>query len=752
MRAHIIRLAIILAAIHVLSLWPMPACPEDPQEANTPSFIVTGGYSGYAVPLPDYSARVVAQGDEQYSTTNLVYNDMSLAPLHIRLCDDYADSAVEVIVHSRSCPVSPPASVAFLAQSTTELPGYVSDSDSRETLPYVNCRLEMAFPQGTGSDIYLPVQIYQVPRDASSAVLQVEVLRNGQSAGKEAVELSFLPRGKVYSCLIEAEGRGLLEGDSLDLADESLEDAWLKYPGFRQEHALVSVAPEDIGPDFRVLRHFGFVILSAGTWAGLDGRARTLLTDAAALGARLVVYGAATRVTVGGEDHQPQRGLQLTSFGFGSVAVSPDDLILLREHMAELLHTDLRFAYSLALGRLESAGEASGRDLVVRSVLGNLNAAGYSWIGRLSTLAQTEGAINPAWAYSYITRAGLLHPLDAARLHWDSRELEQANSELVERSKVDYPPLHSKLSTATGRTSRPYGFETALYTVLLLVLSTFWFVGKRSYLWLVLAFLILSLLATVLFSFSVGIGVPDRPSALVLSASLVSPKASVVEARNVAYISSAHASRHNIGIPSGGFALGRIAPLDASEVDVFVSANGNAEIGNLRIAPMLPLEVSFSEVRAGAAPVSFAWEALSESERGLSLVTSKALSFTFLVDGPRAIYLGEIQPGQPRSIILPQENMRASSGQIRYDAIIAGLAHQMYSPEFQEIARGEELLDLARLYLSEVLLHEAIRTLIVEGRGTTIVGIHLDEYPLSLSNNVYKVPRAELLIYRLARE
>jgi len=751
-KALVIRLAIILAAIPILFQWPIPVCPNDLPEAGTPSFTVVGGYSGYAVPLPDYAARIVAQDDEQHSTANHVYSDISLAPLHIRLSDDYADSTLEVTVHNRSCPISLPTSVAFLAEPSAELAGYITGPESGETVSCVRYRLRAVFPSGTTSDIYMPIQLYQFPRDASSTVLQVEVLCDGQSIGKEAVELSFLPRGKVYSCLVEAEGRGLLEGDSLAIADESLANAWQKYPGFLQEHALMSVAPEDVGPDFRVLRHFAFIIASAETWSELDNRTRTLLTDAAAMGSRLAVYGAAEQVTVGSKDRSPQRGLQLSSFGFGGVAASSDDLASLREHMAELLRADLRYAYNLTLGRLENAGEASERDLVVRSVLGNLNAVGYSWIRHLSALTQAEGAVNPVWAYSYITRAGLLHPLDVARLHWDSREWEKANTELVERAGADYPPLHSSLSANLRRTTSPYGFETALYTLLLLVLSAFWFIYRRSYLWLVLAFLILSLLATVLFSLGVGIGVPGRPSALVVSASLVSPEASVAEVRSVAYITSAHASRYDLGIPSGGFALGRIAPLNDPDVDVSISEGGNAEIENLRVVPVLPLEVSYSEARAVAAPVSYTWDVLSESERKLSLVTSKPLSFTFLVDGPRAIYLGEIQPGQHRSIVLPSGNSHVNARQVRYDAIIASMAHQAYSPEFREDARGTgkgELLDLACAFLSEVLLHEAMRTLVVEGRGTTILGIQLDEYPLSISDDVHRAPRAELLIYRL---
>ena len=117
MKARVIRLASLLAAVPILFLWPIPACPNDLPEAGTPQFIVVGGYSGYAVPLPDYAARIVAQDDEQRSTANLVYSDISLAPLHIRLSGDYADSTVEIAVHNRSCPVSLPASVAFLARN-----------------------------------------------------------------------------------------------------------------------------------------------------------------------------------------------------------------------------------------------------------------------------------------------------------------------------------------------------------------------------------------------------------------------------------------------------------------------------------------------------------------------------------------------------------------------------------------------------------------------------------------------------------
>jgi len=752
-KARVIRLAIILAAVPILIQWPIPACPNDLPEAGTPPFIVAGGYSGYAVPLPDYAARIVAQDDDQRSTSNHVYSDISLAPLHIRLSNDYADSTLEVIVRNRSCPISLPTSVAFLAEPSVELAGYNSGPEGGETVSCVRYRLRAVFPSGTASDIYIPIQLYQFPRDAGSAVLQVEVLCDGELVGKEAMELSFLPRGKVYSCLIEAEGRGLLEGDSLTLTDENLANAWLKYPGFLQEHALVSVAPSDIGPDFRVLRHFGFVIASAETWRELDNRTRTILTDAVAMGSRLVVYGAVEQVIVGSKDRSPQRGLQLSSFGFGDVAVSSDDLAFLREHMAELLRTDLHYAYNLAIGRqIESVGEASERDLIVRSILGNLNTVGYSWIRQLSALPHAEGAINPIWAYSYVTRAGLLHPLDVARLHWDSREWEKANTELVERAGADFPPLHSYLSANTRRTTCPYGLETALYTLLLLVLSAFWFIYRRSYLWLVSAFLILSLLATVLFSLGVGIGVPRQPSALVVSASLVSPEASMAEVRSVAYITSAHASRLDLGIPSDGFALGRIAPLKASDVSVVIREGTDAVIEGLSVAPLLPLEVSYSEARAVAVPVSFTWEVLSESDRKLSLVTSKTLSFTFLVDGPRAIHLGEIQPGQPRSIVLPSGNSPVDVRQVRYDAFIASLAHRVYLHQSREGARGAgrgELPELAYTFLSEVLLYEAMRTLVVDGRGTTLLGLHLDEYELAINDEVHRAPRAELLVYRL---
>jgi len=748
-----IRLAVILAAVPVLLLWPAPARPGALPEAGTPRFTVAGGYSGYVVPLPDYAARIMAQDDEQHSTASLVYNDISLAPLHIRLGDGYAASAVEVIVHNRSCPVSLPASMAFLGEPSAELLGYISSAGGGEAAPRVSCRLQAAVASGTDSDIYIPVQLYQMPRDAGSAVLQVEVLCNGESVGEEAVELTFLPRGKVYSCLIETEGRGLLEGDELVIADENPGDAWLKYPGFRQEHALVSVAPEDIGPDFRVLRHFAFVIVSAETWSGLDVRARTLLTDAAAMGSRLAVYGAAEPVKVGSAARPPQMGLQFSSFGFGDVAVSADSLASLREHMAELLRVDLRYAYNMALGRqIESVGEASARDLIVRIVLGNLSTVGYPWIGKLAALPQAEGAVNPVWAYSYITRAGLLHPLDIARLHLASRELEQAGTELVERTGTEYPPLHSYLSANLSRSSSLFGLETVLYTLLLLALTAVWFVCRRSYLWLVLAFLILSLGATALFSLRVGVGVPAKSRALVLSVSLASPEAGVAEVRSVAYITSAYASRLGLGISSRGFALGRIAPLDASDISVVVREGSDAAIEGLRVAPMLPLEVGYSEVRAVDAPVSFAWEMLPEGGRKLSLDANEPLSFTFLVDGSRAMYLGRARPGQPRSIILPSVDSPAYINQVRYDAIIARLARQAYSAERRDEARGggkDELAGLAYAFLSQMLLNEAVRTLVVDGRGTTLLGLRAGERRLSFHDKALLAPVVELFVYRL---
>ena len=753
MRAHGIRLAGVLSAVSILFLWPIPAYPDALPKADAPPFSVTGGYSGYVVPLPDYAARIVARGDEQYSTANLVYNDISLAPLHIRLSDDYADSAVEVIVHNRSCPISLPSSAAFLAEPSAKLAGYSFGTENGETAPHVTCRFTTAIPSGTAPHIYMPIQLYQFPRDAGSTVIQVEILSDGEPIGKEAVALEFLPRGKVYSCLIEAEGRGLLEGDSLAPADENLANAWLKYPGFLQEHALVSVAPENIGPDFRVLRHFGFVIASIETWRGSDDRARAILTDAAAMGSRLVVYGAAEQVAVGNKDRQPQRGLQLNSFGFGGVAVSSDDLALLREHIAALLRTDMYYAYSLMPGKSsKNIGGALTRDLIVRRTLGNLSTGWYSWIGQLSALPQAKGAINPIWAYGYITRAELLHPLDVARLHWDSREQEGAGTELVERAGADYPPLHSYLSANIRRTTCPYGFETLLYTLLLLILSTFLFIYQRSYLWLALAILILSLLATVLFSLGVRIGVSGQPSSLVVSALLVSPESSVADVRSVAYITSAHALRLDLGIPSAGFAPDRIVPLDTSDISIAVREGTSAAIDGLKVAPLLPLEVSYSEARAVTAPVSFEWEVFAEGSRKLSLAANEPLSFAFLVDGSRAMYLGEIQPGQPRSIILPSGDSPVDPLQVRYDATIARMARHTYSTRRRYEARGARMrgpTELTYTFLQEVLLYEALRTLVVDGRGTTLLGIRLDECELVFNDEAHRGPRAELLIYRL---
>lgn len=143
---------------------------------------------------------------------------------------------------------------------------------------------------------------------------------------------------------------------------------------------------------------------------------------------------------------------------------------------------------------------------------------------------------------------------------------------------------------------------------------------------------------------------------------------------------------------------------------------------------------------------------LPEGGRKLSLVTSKALSFTFLVDGPRAMYLGEIQPGQPRSIILPSGVSPVDYRQVRYDAIIAYWAHQTYSAERRDDARGAgegELPELACTFLSEVLLYEAMRTLVADGRGTTLLGLRLDECELAFNDEVHRAPRAELFVYRL---
>jgi hypothetical protein len=284
------------------------------------------------------------------------------------------------------------------------------------------------------------------------------------------------------------------------------------------------------------------------------------------------------------------------------------------------------------------------------------------------------------------------------------------------------------------------------------MLSAFLFIYQRSYLWLALAILILSLLATVLFSLGVRIGVPGQPSSLVVSALLVSPEASVADVRSIAYITSAHALRLDLGIPSAGFAPDRIVPLDTSDVSIAVREGTSAAIDGLKVAPLLPLEVSYSEARAVTAPVSFAWEMSAEGSRKLSLVANEPLSFAFLVDGPRAMYLGEIQPGQPRSIILPSEGSPASAVQVRYDATIARMARQTHVGRRRNKAHGageRESPELANALLQEVLLYEAMRTLVVAGRGTTLLGIRLDECELVFNDEMHRGPRAELLIYRL---
>jgi hypothetical protein len=575
-------------------------------------------------------------------------------------------------------------------------------------------------------------------------------MRGAETAGERTIELEFLPRGKVYSCLVEPAGRGLLAGDSLYLAEGEAADPRLHSPGFMQEHALLSVAPDDLGPDFRVLRHFTFILISAETWSGLNQRERSLLSKAAAMGSRLVVYDAGEELKLGMARRAPQPGLLLSSYGFGEVALSAEDLTGLRKYMVMRLRRRLGYAYTLALGGFaEEVGASAQRDLIVRGTLGALNR-GHSWLGNLAALPESAGPVNPIWAYDYITRAGLLHPLDVAQLRWYSPAGEAAGGELVARGELESPPLQRYLSNQVSHGSHPYGIALTLYTFLALGLALFFAAYRRSHLLLLLALLALSALATALLVLAGGRA--GQPRALVLASSLTYPAAEAGEVRHALYLTSARARELDVGLSAAGFALGHVAPLDFSPVGVTVSGESDVVLQDLQLAPLIPLEIGYSELKAGDPPVSHTWRALREGGRELGLTADEPLSFVFLVAGARALYLGRMEAGQLRSVVLPPTGAEAANAQVRNDTVVAARAYQSFSADRRKNARAAgsaELLNLAYRFLAEAQLHEALRTLVADGRGVTLLGIRGGECRLSLGGEAVSVPRAELVLYRL---
>jgi hypothetical protein len=728
------RLILLLSLAIILA-----ASPAFAQKTPAPASIkvqASGGFSGWAVPLPDFAAHINIRGDIVSASARLVYGDVSLTPLQVRIGGNSAEMRCIIAVSNRATTLRLPPPSSYLVELGADMP----QDDTPDSAAGTVQKFSVVVPPGGGT-FWLPLQLYPLPADLETSAVEVEVTAGDAAPVKTSASFKYFQRGKLFACLVEASPRGILPPMPIGTIVRQPAGAGNAQSGYNQQFQLISCAPSDLGPDYRVLRHFAFIAVSAQDWQAMPARARTIITDAAAMGGRLVIFGSRGAVQVGERNIAPTASMQLSLFGFGDVAVTSATLDALQEQMAELMLQKLTWAHNLGLGFSSGdVGPNAVRDLLFRTALFN---QGYSYAWMIS--------VNPAWAYDYMTRMGMLHPLDSQDLHWQAVSLDGVSRELVDMSKNrrESRPIHWIIDYNLRRYSaRPLSQAAVVFMILVLAAAGACFARKCRYLVLAGAMLVLSAAAIGAYALRMDSYMPGSIKALQLSSTIGSADSAAAETRSVAYVYSAYSTDSKVTLPLYSALLTRISPLLDDTIQTS-AASDSFTIDKLHLEPLLPTEFAATSVERSSPPVQSSVKPVSSGEE---LTCGKdSLRFVFFVDGTRVVYLGDIAAGARSTLVVPQSVMPESTDARPAISVgraaLAGLGAQLSDSVYSGTPGGLESVGLASL--AELLVFEVLRQLIADGRGMTLVGLRTRESGIAFGKNAGNAPEVNLFIYRL---
>ncbi len=730
----------------------LAAVPAFAQETAAPtSFKVqaSGGFSGWAVPMPDFAAHINIRGDVVGASARLVYGDVSLTPLQVRIGGNSAEMHCIIAVSNRATTLRLPPSSSYLVDQSANLP----EDDTPDSAAGTVQRFEVTVPPG-GATFWLPLQLYPLPADLETSAVEVEITAKGAAPVKTSASFKYLQRGRLYACLVEASPRGLLPPKPIGTIVQMPTDAGDVQSGYNQQLQLISCAPSDIGPDYRVLRHFVFIAVSAQDWQAMPARARTIITDAAAMGGRLVIFGSRGAARIGGRNMAPTAEMRLSLFGYGDVAVTSATLDGVQGQMVKLLFQKLTWAHNIGLGFIGGdLGRDVVRDAIFRAALFNQGYS-YAWMISLADVEPGKRSVNPAWAYDYMTRMGMLHPLDSQDLHWQEVSLDGVSRELVDMSnnRRESRPIHWIIDYSLRRSSaRPLSQAAVVFMLLVFAAAGACFARRCRYLVLAGAMLVLSAASIGVYALHLDAFMPGGIKALHLSSTIGSADAEAAETRSVTYVYSAFSTDTSMILPASAALLTRISPLLDDTIETSAERD-SLTVDKFHLEPMLPTEFSTAYVERGVQIVRSSVTPVTAGEIKLELTCGKdPLRFVFFIDGTRVVYLGDMAAGASSTLILPESaaprDIDASAAVKVGRSALANLYSQINDSAYSGGPQSLEPIGMTNL--AELLVTEVLRQLTADGRGMTLVGLRTRESGIAFGKSTGNAPEVNLFIYRL---
>lgn len=736
---------LILTAASAFAQETPPAAPENIR-VN-----VTGGFAGWAVPVPDFAAHIIVRGETAGASSRLAYNDISLTPLHVSIRGNVNAATCTITVRNRATTLRMPTSAAFMLEPGATPPA----EDTAEPAASLLERHEFKLPAG-GADYWLPMLLYPSPPDLALSAVEVEVVVGSAAPVKETASFNYLPRGKVFGLLLEAEGRGMLPPVKLPSLELRFANQQLSS-GYNQQFQLLSVSPNDIGPDFRVLRHFAYIFVSANYWQSMPPRAREIVSDAAGMGGKLVIFGAKQPVAVGKQSFQPQATASLQPFGFGEALVSTLADSEIMPQVLKDISQRLAWAHNLAIGETnwEAIGAAAARDVELRS---QLNEPIYNaWMISLSDILPEKRSLNPYWALEYQTRAGLMHPMDKPEYHWQGISVQDASRELVDMStyaRREWVSVHGSIDNGLRRPSAHNLTRAAVwFTLLVLAAAAICFIRGYSNFALAAALLALSAVAIGVFALRIEALLPGAVKTVVISTTMGSAQSDISETRSVAYVYSPYATALSLKMPYEGNVLSRISPMESDSASISAVDGEQFTLERLKAEPLLPTEASFSAVSRGDSPVECVLAPARGGEQKLTVKCgSEPVKLLCLVNGTRMLYLGSAEPNESRTVILPAGGIPPTLNDADHAMDVARSAINDLLAEHFQAGRvlGDKALRLTALEsLAGTMRHDVLRGLITEGRGITVMGIRQRTVNLGTAGGELMAPSGDLFVYRL---
>jgi hypothetical protein len=721
----------------------LAAAPAKVGAEVAPELEASVGFAGYANPLAEYPALFFLAGEHDTDVASTIYHDISPTPVHVRVGGPVA-AGREIVVRTEASTVGLPTANALFV----ERGAYNPLTSGPGAPPPLALRYQV--PEGAEEfEVYLPVCLYPPSPGVEHAVLQVELWEGGSLRATQSVEAQFLPARSIYSLLLEPTGGGLLEGDQISLAESPEFQGNTAPEAFVLDSRVLMASAADVGPDYRVLRHFQYVLVAGSNWAQLDGRLKELLANAAAMGTRLIVFNDEATLELRGQAFAPGKDVALARFGFGEVCVTTAGLAEVKRFIRAGVLERLARTYAFSRNELAPAAEV-GWPLYRSRQMSTVEqfVPKYDWIGE--TGEGTVRLANPVWVYDYLTRPELGEPMSLLGFHWMSPARSDARKELAEWNpqqswKYGWFLSYNLSSAVTGSIGRSLGWFTVVITSLALV--SLW--PRRRLAWFTAVFALVVVAATVRVLAGLGGALPSHTKMAVVSNLRSSALSDQSERRSVAYIYSSLSRTVELELDNETAMLTGLAPCEAADGRTLVN-EGAGWAASTRVDALFPQEASFSVLEPAAEPLK---AELTPAGDGFELRLKgdgSGLKLAFIADGPMCAYLGDLGEGDSITVDLPDIPPQ-TVGFTDYYVRLANEAIQSYTSEHirDAYAGREEAVETASMIMLAQSMRQVLRNLVAGGEGITIVGLREGELELTLSGQRRTVPHYEIVVHRL---